>query len=129
MDERAGWDQIHICDLGLTCTIGVFEAERREKQNVCLNLTLYTNLRQAGQSDNLADTVDYKELKGRIMAWVGQSACLLIERLAEGVAEICLATPRVEAVKVRVGKPGALRWARTVEVEILRQRGDRRESR
>jgi dihydroneopterin aldolase/D-erythro-7,8-dihydroneopterin triphosphate epimerase len=125
MAERGGDDQIRIGGLMLTCILGVNEVERRERQNVCLDLTLFTDTRAAARADDLATTVDYKRLKLAVKALVENSAFRLLERLAEEVAALCLEEPRVTGVRVCVGKPGALRWARTVEVEIARGRAAR----
>jgi len=115
-------DQIHIRDLLLRCVLGVYDEERREKQDVNINITLWADLRKACQSDCIDDTVDYKAIKKRVIAMVEESSCFLVERLAERIAEICLENPRVARVNVAVEKPGALRFARTVAVEIVRQR-------
>jgi dihydroneopterin aldolase/D-erythro-7,8-dihydroneopterin triphosphate epimerase len=116
-------DRIHIRDLLLRCIVGVYERERREKQDVNIQITLYADLRKAGASDRLEDTVDYRAIKKKVVAAVEQSAFLLVERLAERVAEVCLdGDPRVRRVRVIVEKPGALRYARTVAVEIVRDR-------
>ena len=121
MAERA-LDRIHICDLLQRCIIGIYDEERREKQDVVINITLYADLRAAGRSDNIDDTVDYKSIKKQIIAMVETSSFFLVERLAERIAEICLAHEAVQRVGVRVAKPGALRFARTVDVEIERDR-------
>jgi D-erythro-7,8-dihydroneopterin triphosphate epimerase len=113
-------DKIIIEDLLLRCVIGVYAWERELKQDVIFNITLSADLRKAGRTDNVADTVDYKQLKQSIIELVESSAFQLIETLAEQVAARCLAQPGVQAVKVRVDKPGALRFARTVGVEIER---------
>jgi D-erythro-7,8-dihydroneopterin triphosphate epimerase len=123
MAERAG-DRIHIRDLKLRCIIGVYPEERREKQDVTIQITLVTDLRQAGQSDDLADTVDYKAVKQQVVAMVEGSSFQLVERLAQRIADICLAPPRVAAAQVVVEKPGALRFARTVAVEITRRKSE-----
>ena len=115
-------DKIHIRDLLLRCVIGVYERERDHKQDVVLNIVLHTDISRAGQSDDLNDTVDYKALRDRICAFVEDSACFLLERLAEGVAQVCLATPSVCRVEVTVDKPGALTYARSVAVEICREK-------
>ncbi len=120
MAEFAGGDQIRIRDLMLTCILGVNEVERRERQNVCVNLTIFTDTRAAARSDSLAETVDYRRLKLAVRTMVETSEFNLLERLAEEVASLCLEEPRVTGVRVCVGKPGALRRARTVEVEITR---------
>jgi FolB domain-containing protein len=123
MDD-ASLDKIHIRDLRLRCIIGVNPEERTARQDVVVDLTLFADLRQAGASDDLADTVDYKAIKLRIVEEVEASAFLLVERLAEHVAGLCLAEPKVRKVRVLIEKPGALRFARTVGVEIIRSRDD-----
>ena len=117
-------DTILIEDLLVRCVIGVFPEERQHKQNVIFNIALAADLRKAGQSDDLADTVDYKHLKHQIVERVETSSYQLIEKLAQEVADICLATPGVEAATVRVDKQGALNFARSVAVEIHRERRD-----
>lgn len=115
-------DRICICDLLTRCILGINENERHEKQDVVINLAIYTDLRKAGKSDRIEDTVDYRALKKRILAMVENSQFRLEEALAEAVAELCLEQPQVRQVDVRVEKPHALRFARTVAVEISRRR-------
>ncbi len=115
-------DKIRIEDLQFRCIIGVNDHERHEKQDVVLNLCLHIDLRRAGQTDDIRDTLDYKDLKLAIRDFVESSQFLLLERLAEGIAAICLQRDTVQKVVVRVDKPGALRSARTVAVEIERHR-------
>lgn len=115
-------DRIHIRQLRLRCIIGVFPEERREKQDVLLSLTLHADLSKPCRSDEIADTVDYKELKKRIVNRVEASEFYLIERLAEEVAGLALDTEGVRQVDVTVDKPGALRFAESVAVEITRIR-------
>lgn len=113
-------DRIEIRDLLWRVTVGVSEAERREKQDVLLDVTLHADLRAACRSDDIADTVDYKALKQRILAFLEDSCFRLIEAMAEAVVGLCLEDPRVRRAEVRVRKPGALRFARTVAVCITR---------
>ncbi|MBN1818877.1 MAG: dihydroneopterin aldolase [Sedimentisphaerales bacterium] len=113
-------DAIHIRDLQFRCIIGVNDDERREKQDVLVNLTLYADLRAAGRSDRIEDTVDYKSVKKAILAMGETSQFFLIERLAECIAEICLGFAHVARVRVCVEKPSALRFARSVGVDIIR---------
>lgn len=124
MNEKCS-DRIYIRDLHLRCIVGIFEEERRGKQDVILNITLHTDLRKAGQTDRIEDTVDYKAIKKRVVGMVERSAFFLIEKLAEETAGLCLENPRVRAVEVTVDKPGALRYAQSVAVHIVReQTGD-----
>jgi len=119
-----GLDRIHIRDLLLRCIIGINDDERREKQDVNINITLYADLSAAGRSDSIEDTVNYRSIKKAVIAMVESSACWLVEHLAERIADVCLEDQQVRMVNVRVAKPGALRFARTVEVEIDRTRPD-----
>ena len=121
-DPRLPLDRIHIRDLRLRCIIGLRDWERREAQDVNLSLTLFTDLRPSGLSDRLEDTVDYVALKHRVFDLVESSSFFLIERLAQRVADICLSFPRVLKVRVVLEKPGALRYARTVSVDITRDK-------
>ncbi|MFA4943722.1 MAG: dihydroneopterin aldolase [Lentisphaeria bacterium] len=117
-------DRIHIADLALRCIIGTFPAERQQRQEVILNLELECDLRRAGESDALADTVDYKSLKQRVRELVENSQFQLLEKLAAAVARTVLQTPGVTRVRLRLDKPGALRFARSVAVEIERTPAD-----
>jgi len=116
-------DQIHIRDLACRCIVGINPEERTNQQDVVINLTLYVDLREACATDRIDDTVDYKSVKRAVLAMVEQSKYHLVERLASHIAELCFADMRVEAVRVTLDKPGALRFARSVAVEIYRERG------
>lgn len=115
-------DRLHIRGLGLRCVVGIYPEERREKQDVTIDITLHADLRTACHTDRIEDTVDYKGIKKRVVAMVETSSEYLIERLAQRVADLCLEDPRVEAVEVTVDKPGALRFAQSVAVAIFRTR-------
>jgi len=121
MAEQA-LDKIFIRDLRMRCVLGIYQEERREKQDVDINIVLEADLSQACRTDRIEDTVDYKAVKKEVIAMVEESQFYLVERLAERIAEICLKPPEVERVSVRVAKPGALRFARTVEIEIQREK-------
>jgi FolB domain-containing protein len=123
-DALTKLDKIYITDLSLRCIIGINDWERTQKQDVLINVTLYADLSRPCQTDNLKDSVDYKEIKGEIIAMVESSSFYLIERLAGEIANICLAHSPVKAVKARVDKPGALRFAKSVGVEIFRIQTD-----
>ena len=115
-------EEIRIKELALRCIVGVYPEERREKQDVVINVCMEADLKAASLSDELRDTVDYKAIKKRIVSMVEASTFQLIERLAGRIAELCLEDPGVRAVEVEVEKPGALRFARTVSVTVRRQR-------
>jgi D-erythro-7,8-dihydroneopterin triphosphate epimerase len=114
-------DKIHIRDIALRCIIGVDEEERREKQDVLVSVTLHADLAEPCRTDDFAHTVDYRAIKKRIVGLVEASGYRLIEALAEAVARACLEFNGVRRVDVTVEKPCALRFARTVAVEISRE--------
>jgi dihydroneopterin aldolase/D-erythro-7,8-dihydroneopterin triphosphate epimerase len=115
-------DRIHIRDLALRCIIGLYPEERTNKQDVIINVTMETDLSAAGKSDDLNDTVDYKAIKLNILDFVENSSFQLIESLAEGIAEICLKDAKVQSATVTIDKPGALRFCKSVAVEVTRKR-------
>ncbi len=115
-------DRICICDLLARCILGINDSERRDKQDVLINLAIYADMRKAGKSDRIEDTVDYRALKKRVLAMAEGSQFFLEEALAEAIAGLCLDQPKVMRVDVRVEKPNALRFARSVAVEISRSR-------
>lgn len=122
MAERL--DRIHIRDLQARCIIGIYPEERENKQDVIVNVTLHTDLSRASASDRIEDTVDYKKIKKGILELVESSQYFLVERLAGRIAEECLQEPAVRRVDVTVDKPGALRFARSVAIELTRERAE-----
>jgi FolB domain-containing protein len=116
-------DEIHIVDLMLRTIIGINEEERRNRQDVLINITLYTDIRPAGSSDDISDAVNYRTITKNVIDLVEHSQFYLVEKLATEIAVICLRDAGVERVRVRIEKPGALRFARSVGVEIERVRG------
>jgi FolB domain-containing protein len=115
-------DRIFISDLQARCIIGVWEEERREKQDVIINIVLSTDLRKPGRTDRFEDALDYRDLKKKILHLIENSKYFLVEALAEAIAAFCLENEKVIGARVRVEKPGALRFARSVGVEIERER-------
>jgi dihydroneopterin aldolase/D-erythro-7,8-dihydroneopterin triphosphate epimerase len=115
-------DRITVRDLRVPCVIGTTEAERARKQEVVVSFTLWLDLRRAGSSDRLEETVDYGELAGRVAALLEASSFHLLEALAEEVAAVCLRDPRVARVEVEALKPRAVPLASSAGVRILRER-------
>jgi FolB domain-containing protein len=122
MAAESRLDRIHIRDLQARCILGTNREERVHRQDVVVNITLFADLRKACRSDRLEDTANYRDIKKRVAGRIESSSFYLVERLAEEIASLCLAEPRVRRVTVSVDKPGALRYARSVAVEITRER-------
>lgn len=118
-EER--FDKIRINDLSIRCIIGAESYEREEEQEVLVTLTLYGDFSRPGRTDELQDTVDYSELKRRIVEMARKSEFQLIETMAREAAEITLEYEKVDQVTVSVRKPSALRFTGSAEVEITRR--------
>lgn len=117
-------DQVLISDLVARGIIGLNEWEREKPQEILINIVLFTDLRKAGVSDDIHDSVNYRTIAKRAMAHAESAGRLTVEALAADLAQICLEDPRVQKARVRVEKPGAVRFARSVGVEIERTRED-----
>jgi dihydroneopterin aldolase len=115
-------DIMYLQDLRIETIIGVFEWERRIRQVLSLDLEMAADVRHAAASDNLADTLDYKAVEKRLIAFVGESEFHLVETVAERVAELVLSEFPVTWLRLKVSKPGAVRGARDVGVVIERGR-------
>ena len=113
---------IFIRDLALRCIIGIYPDERREKQDVVINIRLEGDLDAAARSDAIEDTINYKTIKKNIVALVESSRFNLLETLASRILDCCLEDPLVGRAVVTVDKPGALRFARSVAVQLSRNR-------
>lgn len=118
-------DVVRVEGLLLRTVLGLTEEERHDRQDVLVNLEMFVDTRPAGLSDNIDDApVNYRTVVKKVIALVENSRFYLVEKLAEEIAALCLAEPKVDRVRVTVEKPGALRFARTVGVTIERDRSD-----
>lgn len=115
-------DKIIIRDLLARGIIGVDEWERESPQDILINIEMFTDLHQAGISDNLGDTISYSSTAMEIQHHAESVGRFTVEALAEDIANICLENSRVMRVNVRVEKPGAVRFAKSVGVDIERAR-------
>ncbi|GAA1752331.1 MULTISPECIES: dihydroneopterin aldolase [Streptomonospora] len=100
-------DRLRLSGLRARGFHGVLEHERREGQDFVVDVELGLDLGEAGRSDALADTVHYGELAEALVAVVRGEPLDLIEALAERLARVCLAEPRVRRAEVTVHKPQA----------------------
>jgi FolB domain-containing protein len=116
-------DQIFIKDLIARGIIGINEWEREKPQEILINITLFTDIRTAGETDNLSHSINYRTVAKKVQMHAEAAARLTVEALATDLARICLAEPGVQKVRVRVEKPRAVRFAQSVGVEIERDRG------
>jgi len=117
-------DRIDIKDLLIRGIIGMNAWEREVKQDILINLSLFCDLRQAGEADQLRKSPNYRNVTKEIVSHVEGSERHTVEALAADIAKICLKHAAVKRVRVRVEKPAALRFAKSVGVEIEREAGD-----
>ncbi len=115
-------DTIFIRDLTVRGIIGVNAWEREQPQDFVINIDLDTNVERAGITDKISDCVDYQSVADSVSAHASTVGRLTVEALAADVAEIVLADSRVDRVRVRIEKPGAVPGSRSVGVEIDRGR-------
>ena len=113
-------DMIFLHDLKVDCTIGIWEWEQHTTQTVVFDLELAIDVKAAAAGDSIEDTLDYKAVAKRIIAFASASRFKLIETLAEGVAELILDEFKVPWLRLRVNKRGAIRGAGDVGVMIER---------
>ena len=117
-------DRIFLRGLEIECIIGFIEWERRIKQTVVVDLELPVDCARAAQSDDVADTVDYKKVSKRIIGFVETSEFKLVETLAHKMAMLIIEEFGVEWVRLSVNKPGAIRGSRDVGISLERTRAD-----
>jgi dihydroneopterin aldolase len=113
-------DRVFIEDLRIQTVIGVFDWEREITQTVSLDLELAFDIRAAAASDDISDTLDYKAVSKRLIAFVEGSEFQLVEALAERCAWLVLDEFPVPWLRLKVSKPGAVRGSSAVGVIIER---------
>ena len=117
-------DKIIIKNLLARGIIGVNDWERNRPQNILINIILFTDTRPAALTDNLDDCVNYSTMSKKVLAHAETVNRLTVEALANDLARVCLEEKGVQKVIVRVEKPGAVRFAESVGVEIERSRDE-----
>ena len=117
-------DRIYLRDLRTETIIGIYDWERKIRQTVSFDFEFPADVRRAAKTDRIEDTLNYKSVAKRVLAFVETSEYHLVETLAEEVARLILREFSVEWVRVTLNKPGAVRGSRDVGVTIERSRAD-----
>lgn len=120
-------DSIVLTGLKVSCIIGIFEWERRQKQDVLIDLKFPCDIRRASRRDHIRDTVDYKKIAKATIAFVEKSRFQLVETLAEKLAGYLLKGFGLDEIFLAVSKPGAIRGSQNVGIEIHRSRAGLKE--
>ena len=117
-------DQVFITDLMARGIIGINGWEREKPQEILINIVLLADLHRVGKSDNIQDSVNYRTVAKKVLAHAETIQRQTVEALAADIARLCLEEPSVQKVRVRVEKPGAVRFSSCVGVEIERARDE-----
>lgn len=117
-------DKIFIKNLRARGIIGIHPWERDEAQDILINITVFSDTHHAAEMDDIAECVDYSLLAQKVKAHAETVARFTVEALANDLATICLQDVKVQAALVRVEKPGAVRFAESVGVEVERCRNE-----
>ncbi|MCF7222138.1 dihydroneopterin aldolase [Marilutibacter chinensis] len=117
-------DHVFIEGLEIDALIGIYDWERRVRQPLVFDIEMAFDNRVPAATDDIADTLNYKAVSKRVIAYVQASEFGLVETLAERVAQIILDEFGVRRLRLRLSKPGAVRGARAVGVVIERSRPD-----
>ena len=117
-------DRIFLHGLAVECIIGFIEWERRIRQTVVLDVEMPVDCARAAETDEVANTLDYKKVAKRLIAFVEASQFKLVETLAHRTAMLILEEFGVEWVRLSINKPGAIRGSKDVGVAVLRTRAD-----
>jgi len=117
-------DKVIIKNLLLRGIIGVNDWERKEKQDIIINITLYTDTRAVARNDSLEGGINYRSVCKRVGKLVESTSFYLVETLAEEIAKLCLREFPADAITVSVEKPNAVRFSVSVGVEITRSKSE-----
>lgn len=115
-------DIVYIRELEIETIIGIYDWEREQKQIVSLDLEMVWDIRPAAATEDISKTLDYKAVAKNLIEFIGNSRFQLVETLAEAVAQRIIRDFGVSALKLRVGKPGAVTGSKDVGVIIERKR-------
>ena len=117
-------DKIFIHALKTETIVGIFDWERQVKQTVVMDIEFSADIAKAALSDSIDDTLNYKGVAKRVLAFVDESSFHLVETLAERIAMLILEEFGVSWVSITLSKPGAIRGSRDVGVTLERTRPD-----
>jgi dihydroneopterin aldolase len=117
-------DKIFLHGLKAETIIGIYDWERQVKQTVIVDLEMTGSVRMAAISDSIDDTLNYKRVAKRVLAFIEASKFHLVESLTEQIAMLLLAEFGLLWVRVSLSKPGAVRNSRDVGVIIEREAKD-----
>jgi len=113
-------DTIFLEQVKVQTKLGVPEWERMVPQTIILDIEIGYDLRKSCKSDNIADTIDYGAVVGRIRETLPEHSFQLVEALAEHVCQLILSEFKALSVKVKVAKPNILPGLKALGVVVER---------
>ncbi len=113
-------DIVFIRDLKVDTVVGIYDWERRIRQNVVLDIDMGGDVARGAKTDRIEDTLDYKAVAKRVAQFVNEAEFQLVETLAEKVAELVMTEFKVPWIKITLNKPGAVSGSKSVGVIIER---------
>ena len=113
-------DIVFIEALEVETVIGIYDWERNVRQKVVLDVDMAFDNRKPAASDKIEDTVNYKAVSKRLIAFIEASRFELVETLAERCAAIIRDEFGVPWVRLKLSKPGAVTGSKAVGVVIER---------
>ena len=116
-------DRIFLSEMKIETTVGIWEWEKRIKQQVIIDIEMSADIKKAASSDQIEDTLNYKAVAKSVRKLVEESSFQLVETMAEKISELVIGEHNVSWVKVKVNKPGAIRGSKGVGIII--ERGDK----
>ena len=116
-------DTVFIEGLKTEAIIGIYDWERENRQPLIFNIDMDLPISQAAQSDDINDTVNYKQVSDEVIALVTESRYELLETLCEDICQHILNNHNaVQLIRLKVSKPKAVKETDTVGLKITRQR-------
>jgi dihydroneopterin aldolase len=113
-------DIVFIEDLRIDTVIGIYDWERRVRQTLSFDIEMAFDNTKPAATDDIADTLNYKDVSRRLVDYVSASSFGLVETLAERCVAIIREEFGVSWVRLKLSKPGAVRSAKSVGVRIER---------
>ena len=115
-------DEIFIKDLLIRGVIGISDREREQPQDILVNITVFSDSSRAGETDDINDSVNYRTIAKKTLALVEKAKRYTVEALAADIMTLVMEEKNVLGAKVKVEKPGAVRFSRSVGIEIVRMK-------
>lgn len=113
---------IKIKNLKVKTIIGILDYERKNKQEIIINISIDYNSRKASETDDIADALDYKILHDKLVTEIEKSDFRLIEKLSDYIISMIMEDSKVTRIEIEIDKPAALEFAESVSFTAVSER-------